>query len=124
MKKSLSWANSLDWFMALLALVAGLAVLQTFVVGKHYIIPSILLVVTVLLGNLAWYGLSRTNWAKRVNFWCGFLLTAHGLFALFWSKRYREVLGDQFEVICLALTLLFFGLTWMYAKQNRLFVKA
>tara|TARA_R110001606_G_scaffold248008_1_gene396058 strand:- start:269 stop:664 length:396 start_codon:yes stop_codon:yes gene_type:complete len=124
MKKSLSWANSLDWFLALLALMTALGVLQTFAIGKHYIIPTILLVVTVLLGNLAWYGLTQTNWAKRINFWCGFLLTAHGFFALFWSKKYREILGDQFELICAAVALVFFVVTWMYAKQNRLFAKA
>ena len=86
MKKSLTWANSLDWFFALLALLAGLAVLETFVIGKHYIIPTILLVITVLFGNMAWYGLTQSQWAKGVNFWCGFLLTSHGFFALFWSK--------------------------------------
>ncbi|QHJ13266.1 hypothetical protein FX988_03527 [Paraglaciecola mesophila] len=123
MKKSLTWANSLDWFLALLALLTGLAVLHTFVLGEHYIIPTILLVVSVILGNLAWYGFAQVNWAKRVNFWCGFLLTSHGVFALFWSKKYREVLGDQFELVCAVITLTFLVLTWMYAKNNKLFAK-
>lgn len=124
MKKTLSWANSLDWFLALLALLAGLAVLETFVIGKHYIIPTILLVITVLFGNMAWYGLTQSKWAKRVNFWCGFLLTFHGFFALFWSKKYRDVLGDQFELVCGAVTLVFLVLTCMYAKRNGLFIKS
>ena len=123
MKKSLTWANSLDWFFALLALLAGLAVLETFVIGKHYIISTILLVITVLFGNMAWYGLTQSQWAKRVNFWCGFLLTSHGFFALFWSKKYREILGEQFLLVCGVITLTFLVLTCMYAKRNRLLAK-
>lgn len=123
MQKKLNWSNSLDWFIATLALLGVLAVLQTFIIGKHYIIPTVILVITVLLGNLAWYGLSQHQWAKRINFWCGFLLTSHGVFALFWSKKYRELLGEQFEWVCILITLSFLLMTVMYARQNNLFSK-
>ncbi|GAB3112299.1 hypothetical protein [Pseudomaricurvus hydrocarbonicus] len=124
MEKTLNFSNTLDWFMAALAVIVGVAVLQTFILGQHYIIPTVLLVLTVLLGNLAWYGLHQAAWAKRVNFWCGLLLTAHFFFALFWSKKYRELLGDQFEWVCAAAVLVVGLLTWLYATKNRLWVPA
>jgi hypothetical protein len=123
MQKRLSFSTSLDWFMALLTLLACLAVLQTFIIGKHYIIPSVILVLAVLLGNLAWFALHQAKWAKLISFWCGFLLTAHCFFGLFWSVKYRAVLGDQFELVFVPLTILMFVLTWLYAKNNKLFIK-
>lgn len=121
MNRQLNFSTTLDWFIALLATLAALAVLQTFVIGKHYIIPTMLLVVAVLLGNLGWYGLQNARWAKLINFWCGFLLSAHCFFALFWSVKYRTVLGDHFEWVCSVVTLLFTLLTYLYARHNRLF---
>ena len=120
MQKRPNWTNSLDWCLAIFTLLGGVAVLHTFVLGKHYIIPTVLLFVTVILGNLAWYGLSQHKWAKRINFWCGVLLTSHGFFALFWSKKYRDLLGAQFEWVCILITLVFLMLTVMYAKRNHL----
>lgn len=124
MSKKLSLPTSLDWLIALFALMGALAVLQTFIIGKHYIIPSVILLVTVVLGNLAWYGLHNALWAKRINFWCGFLLTAHCFFALFWSVKYRAVLGDKFELVFVPLTLIMLVVTWLYAKNNKLFVRS
>ncbi|MFT4939753.1 MAG: hypothetical protein ACI88A_002798 [Paraglaciecola sp.] len=122
MQKKFLLDTSLDWLMAFFTFLGILAVLQTFMIGKHYIIPSVLLVVTVILGNLAWFGLRRAKWANLINFWCGFLLTAHCFFALFWSVKYREILGEKFEFVFVPLTLLLFFLILMYAKHNKLFV--
>jgi hypothetical protein len=121
MQKKLSLHNSYDWLMALFALLGLLAVLQTFIIGKHYIIPTGLLVIAVLLGNLAWFGLHKAKWANLINFWCGFLLSAHCFFALFWSVKYRAILGEQFELVLVPLTLFLSALTWLYAKNNKLF---
>jgi hypothetical protein len=122
MQKKLAFHNTIDWFMALLSLLGLLAVLQTFIMGKHYIIPSAILAVTVLLGNVAWYGLHKAKWANLLNFWIGFLLTAHCFFALFWSVKYRALLGDYFELVFVPLTVILLAITWLYAKHNKLFV--
>lgn len=119
--KKLTLSYGLDWLMAVFALLASLAVLQTFVIGKHFIIPTVLLIVTVFIGNLAWYGLKQAKWAQYINFWCGFVLTSHCFFALFWAKKYREVLGDLFEPVAVVITLLLLTLTWFYARKNQLF---
>jgi hypothetical protein len=74
------------------------------------------------LGNLAWFGLHKAKWAKLINFWCGFLLSAHCFFALFWSVKYRAILGEQFELVLVPLTLFLSVLTWLYATNNKLFV--
>jgi hypothetical protein len=120
MNKRLSWTTSLDWLMGFVALFALIAVLQTFIIGKHYIIPSVLLTLSVLFGNLAWYALNGARWAKLLNFWCGALLTSHCFFALFWSVKYRAILGDYFEAVASVVTLLLFFTTFLYAKHNRL----
>jgi hypothetical protein len=106
--------------MGFVALFALIAVLQTFIIGKHYIIPSVLLTLSVLFGNLAWYALNGARWAKLLNFWCGALLTSHCFFALFWSVKYRAILGDYFEAVASVVTLLLFFTTFLYAKHNRL----
>jgi hypothetical protein len=120
-KKLLSLEYGLDTLLATIGALASLAVLQTFVVGKHYIIPTMILVLAILCGNLARYGFRDQAWAKQVNFWIGVLLTCHLFFALFWSKRYREILGEAFEYVGGAAFLILFFLTFSYARRNRLF---
>ena len=73
MSKTLSLDNSFDLIFALAAVIGILATLQTFIIGQHYIIPTGTLTLTVVLGNLARYGLrghlfssenSGTSWAS------------------------------------------------------------
>ena len=119
--KKLALQYGLDWLIATLAAIAILAVLQTFIIGKHFIIPTITLIIAVFLGNLAWYGFKQVKWAQYLNFWCGFILTNHCFYALFWAKKYREILGSAFEPVAVVVTLLLFTLSWFYASKNELF---
>jgi hypothetical protein len=119
--KKMTLSYGLDWLMAVFALLASLAVLQTFIIGKHFIIPTVLLIITVFIGNLAWFGLKQVKWAQYINFWCGFVLTSHCFFALFWAKKYRELLGDLFEPVAVVITVVLLALTWFYARKNQLF---
>jgi hypothetical protein len=121
MRDRLSLKYSFELILALSAVAGMLAVLQTFVIGRHYIIPSVILVVVVLLGNLAWYGFQNRLWAKYILFWAGVLFTSHAFFALFWSRRYREILGGSFEAVCGVVVLVFAYLAWQYARRNSLF---
>ena len=119
--KKVSLNHSIDLLMAVFTVLAAAAVLQTFIIGKHFIIPTVLLMVTIFLGNLAWYGFKQEKWAQFLNFWAGVILTSHFFFALFWAKKYRELLGSAFEPIAVIVTLLLFALTWFYASKNQLF---
>jgi hypothetical protein len=119
--KKIALQYGLDWLIATFSAIATVAVLHTFIIGKHFIIPTILLMAAVFFGNLAWYGFKQVKWAQYLNFWCGFLLTNHCFYALFWAKKYREILGSTFEPIAVMLTLSLFGLTWFYASKNQLF---
>ena len=123
MKNPPSLANSFDWIMAILAIAGVLAVLQTFLIGQHYIIPTGILLATILAGNLARYGLAGRHWARQILYWMGFAFTAHAFFALFFSVRYRELLGDAFEVVCAAIVIVFALLTWQYGRRNHIFQK-
>lgn len=117
----LSLKNSMDSVALLIAAAAFVAVLQSFIIGRHYIIPTAILCLAVLFGNLARYGFQGQRWAKHILFWLGSILTLHFFFALFWSKRYREWLGDAFEPVCGVLVLLLAFLVFQYAKKNELF---
>jgi len=121
MRGKATLAYSFDWLFAVICVAALAGVLQTFLIGRHFIIPTGILAVAVLTGNIAWHGLQDRIWAKQLLFWCAFLATCHLFFALFWAKRYRELLGDAFEPVFGVLTLLFVVLTWQYARRNRLF---
>lgn len=121
LRDRLTLANTFDWLFAACAVVALGGVLHTFVLGRHFIIPTVILTVAVVAGNLAWYGLQGRVWVKHVLFWSGFLLTCHAFFALFWAKRYRELLGAAFEPVFVLLTLVLAFLTWQYARRNALF---
>ena len=121
MNRLLSLDNSFDLIFATAAAIGLLATLQTFLIGQHYIIPTGILTLTVLLGNLARYGLKGAPWAKEILFWCGFLFSAHMLFAIFFSKRYPEVLGGAFYPVTIGTFVLFAFLSYRYARGNRLF---
>ncbi len=121
MKDQLSLKYSFELLFALIAALAALAVLQTFIIGQHYIIPSVILVGAVLFGNLAWWGFRDQPWAKYTLFWLAFLFTSHAFFALFFSKRYREILGSYFEPVCAVIVVVFAFLVVQYARRNQLF---
>ncbi len=120
MNKALSLKYSLETVAVVLAVLGFMGVLQTFIIGQHYIIPTFLLTVTVLLGNVARAGYRDNALAKQLLFWLGVILTCHAFFALFWAKTPRELLGSAFYPVCGACLVLFAFLTWQYARHNRI----
>lgn len=123
MKKLFSLENSLDALAALLAFAALLGVLQSFIIGKHFVIPTMFLLLTILFGNLARFGVRGHHWAKHVLFWMFALLAFHTFFALFWAGTARpgQFLGDAFYPVYGGLCLLFTILCFTYARSNRIF---
>lgn len=121
MKKLFSLENSLEAVAALIALGALLGVLQTFIIGKHFVIPTMILVFAVLFGNLARFGVKGERWAKHTLFWIFFLMACHAFFALFWAATPREILGAMFLPVYGIVFLVLTGLCWTYSKKNRLF---
>lgn len=116
-----SFKYSMECIVSLLAVAALAGVLQTFVVGKHFIIPTVILTIAVILGNLAAYGFRDHSWAKHMLFWFGVIFTLHAFFALFWAKAYRVLLGEAFEYVCATIVAIMGVLTWQYARRNALF---
>lgn len=121
MNKVFSLKHSLELVASMIAVVALLGVLQTFIVGKHFVIPTMILALAVFFANLARYGLRGERWAQHVLFWTFFIATCHAFFALFWAKTPREILGDAFLTIYGAAFLILAVLCWHYAKKNELF---
>ncbi len=120
MKKLFSLDYSLEALAALLALGAGLGVLQTFIIGKHFVIPTMILVPVFYFGNLARFGLNGERWAKHVLLWTFLLMACHTFFALFWAKTPREILGDLFLPVYGAVFVVLAFLCTTYARRNRL----
>lgn len=117
----LSLRYSMEFLASLFTLAALLGVVQTFVIGRHFIIPTAILTIAVILGNLAAYGYRDRPWAKYMLFWFGVIFTLHAFFALFWAKAYRAMLGGSFEYVCVAIVAIMAVLTWQYARTNALF---
>jgi len=120
MKNLFSLKNSLNLLAAIIAIAALLGVLQTFIIGKHFVIPTMVLVLAVLFGNLARSGMRGEKWAQHVLFWIFFVATCHAFFALFWAKTPREILGDAFLPVYGAAFVILGYLSWQYAKKNEL----
>jgi len=121
MKRLVSAENSLEAVAVLFAIGAILGVLQTFIIGKHFVIPTMILVIAVLFGNLARFGLKGQRWAKHMLFWIFFLMACHAFFALFWAARPREILGELFLPVYGVAFLTLAVLCTAYAKKNKLF---
>jgi len=121
MKKYISLDHSLEIVAASISVAGMLGVLQTFIIGKHFVIPTILLALTISFGNLARFGFAGSAFAKHILFWIGFLITCHTFFALFWAKTPRGVLGGAFLPVYSGIFVVFAFLSWQYAKRNRLF---
>jgi len=45
----------------------------------------------------------------------------HGFFALFWAKKYREILGGAFEPTFVVLVAVLALFCYQYATRNKLF---
>jgi hypothetical protein len=121
MNRKISLHHSLDLVAVIIAFVATLGVLQTFIIGKHFIIPTMILFFAVLFGNLARYGFQDRAWAKQILFWVFFLFTAHVFFALFFAVKYREIFGEAFEVVFGGVFVALVLLVRSYAKKNGIF---
>ena len=120
MIRKLSLKYSMELVATIFAVLAMLGVVQTFIIGKHFIIPTMILTVAVLLGNLARYGYQDQPWAKQTLFWFGVIVTCHAFFALFWAKAYRAALGASFETICVAFIAVMAFLVFQFARRNSL----
>lgn len=121
MKRLFSLENSLELLASLIAIGAILGVLETFINGKHFVIPTMILALAVVFGNLARFGANGQRWAKHTLFWIFFLMACHTFFALFWAATPREILGEMFlPVYGLAFAVLTV-LCWLYAGRNKLF---
>lgn len=121
MPRILSFKHSLEFVAALVCVAALAGVLQTFIVGKHYVIPTMILSLAVLFGNLARSGYRGQAWAKHVLFWVFFVLTCHLFFALFFAARPREILGPAFVPVYGVLFVVFGLLVSQYGRLNELF---
>ena len=121
MKQLFSLTHSLELLAVLLSVGAIIGVLQTFIIGKHFVIPTMILVLAVFFGNLARFGLHGQRWAKHTLFWIFVIAACHAFFALFWAKTPREILGDAFVYAYGANFLIFTFLSWQYARKNELF---
>ena len=122
MKKLFSLEHSLELLAAIFAIAALLGVLQTFIIGKHFVIPTMVLLLTIFFGNLARSGMRGERWAQHVLFWIFFLATCHTFFALFWAAEARpgQALGDAFYPVYGSFFIVVGFLSWQYARRNDL----
>lgn len=120
MRRAFTLRYSLETVCVLLTLLGLSAVLHQFIVGRHFIIPTALLVLPLITGNVARHGYRNEPWAKHVAFWIGVLLTCHWFFALFFAQTLRRLLSGAFEAVAIVMVLLLAYLTYQYRRVNAL----
>lgn len=120
MKTLFSLRNSWDLLAIAIAALAFVAAGYQFVIGKHYMIPTMILFWVVLFGNLARHGLRGDRWAKHLLFWFGFLMTCMSFMGIFFAQAPKEILGSAFLPVWIAMFALVAFLTWQYRKTNEL----
>lgn len=116
MKGKLTLDYFLEWISMAAACAVGVAVIYTFVIGKHYVIPTALLVMAIVLANIGYHGLQNRLWARSLLFWIGAVIFAHTFFALFWAKAPRDLLGQGFIPVYSFVCLLFGYLALRYVR--------
>ncbi len=123
MKRLFSLSYSLEALAALISIGAGIGVLQTFFIGKHFVIPTLVLLLAILFGNLARFGLKDQRWAKHLLFWIFLLAVCHVLFALVWAPDARpgQFFGAAFYPLYGGFALGVGTLCVLYARRNNLF---
>ncbi|MEM9209019.1 MAG: hypothetical protein AAGA61_07225 [Pseudomonadota bacterium] len=118
MSNTLSLKNTWDLIVALIAVGTFLAAMYQFVIGEHYMIPTMILLPTVVLGNFARFGLRGDRWAKHILFWFGFLMSCMAFMGIFFAQRPKELLGPLFLPVWIAMFVLVAWLTWQYKQKN------
>jgi len=120
MKKLFTLKNSLELLAAGIAVAALAAVAQTFIIGRHFVIPTLILAIAVFFGNLALSGLAGSAAAKKTLFWIFFLAACHAFFALFWAPDARpgQLLGAAFFPVYGSTCAILAFLCWQYARHN------
>lgn len=121
MNRFFSLRNSLDLIAAVIAVAALVTVIQTFVIGRHYVIPTMILFIVIVFGNLARFGVRGAPWAKQLLFWIFLLSAGHAFFALFWAAKPREIFGAAFPYLYGGYLVLITALLIPYASQNSIF---
>ena len=122
MKKLFSLDHSLEALAALVATGAALGVLQTFIIGKHFVIPTMVLLLVIFFGNLARFGMKGERWAKHLLLWIFLLMACHAFFALFWAADARpgQAFGAAFYPVYGGFLVIVGGLCASYSKRNEL----
>ena len=118
MKRLLTLQHSMELLATIIAAGAFLAVLQSFIIGKHYIIPTAWLALTIVFGSLARGGLRGERWAQTWLFWIGFLATANTFMGIFFAQTPKAMLGAAFLPVYIALFVVLAYLTWQYGRRN------
>jgi hypothetical protein len=119
LKTKLQLDYSLEWLATLVSLLALVSSFYTFVIGQHYIIPTMSLIPACVFANLAYYGFQDQRWARLILFWMFSILAAHFFMALFWAQTPREVLGSAFVPIYIAAFAFFCAI--VFGSRKRLY---
>ena len=113
--------NGLALIAALIAAACFVMALYQFVIGQHYIIPTMWLLLTMITGNFARYALAGARWAQEILFWCGALASSTLFMGLFFAQKPKELLGGAFLPVWGLAFLVVAGLTFLHARGNGVF---
>ncbi len=99
-----------------------MAVIWNATIGKHFVIPTMILLLVFYFGNLARAGVNGQRWAKHLLFWTFLLAVCHTFFALFWAGEAwpGAAFGAAFYPAYGGFTVIVGYLCLNYAKRHGL----
>ncbi len=120
LKKYWPEAHAFIVFLGVLALTFHQSVLSE---PRHFIIPTRILAIGVVIANVIYYSLKGHKWAKICLFWTGCLAEFLGFLSLFNSPTLAKTYyGSIWAGIIVAVLIPIFGyLLYSYQKSHELF---
>lgn len=119
MKLKLSLATSLEFLSLLICLGVLYKTFEQSVLEHHFIIPTQILSIGVLLGNFVYYSFKGHLWAKIILFWLFALADFCAFLSIFYSPSLAKTeYGVYFMIVFVPI---FTFLVYSYQKKNELF---
>lgn len=111
--------KSLDYIASLLCIGVAYQVFVQSYYEHHFIIPTGILAIGVILSNFIYYSQKGQIWAKIILFWL-FVLADFGAFlSIFYSPSLAKM-GDMVNIVIIFVPI-FTILLYFYQKTNGLF---
>ena len=119
MGMKISRSNALEYIAILVCIGVGYKVFEQSVLEHHFIIPTQILAIAVLIGNFVYYSFKGHVWAKIILFWLFVLADFCAFLSLFYSPMLAR--NSEFMPGVVAIVGILTFLLYVYQNENKLY---